>query len=60
MKKEMIINMENEINLNNTNEKNLNNNLNNEINNNIVEEQQKFFETNIGKAVNAGINIGLR
>lgn len=60
MKKGMVINMENEISLNNTNEKNLNNNLNNDISNNIVEEQQKFFETNIGKAVNAGINIGLR
>ena len=39
--------------LNNRMDLNLENNL-------ILEKQNNFFETNIGKAINGGINIGLR
>lgn len=38
----------------------LNNQIQNNINNNIVEEQDKFLKTGLGKAVNAGFDIALR
>jgi len=38
----------------------LNNQIQNNINNNIVEEQENFLKTGLGKAVNAGFDIALR
>lgn len=35
-------------------------NLENTLNNATLENQQKFLDTNLGKAINSGINIGLR
>ena len=38
----------------------LNNQVNNNIDNNIVEEQERFLKTGLGKAVNTGFDIALR
>ena len=38
----------------------LNNQIQNNINNNIVEEQENFLKTGLGKAINAGFDIALR